>query len=206
MGKKAKKLKTLTGNGSRDIADLLQPRPRPKMAPQIDAYSTSSEEELLDAPDEIPCSGSMHSPQREEDLTAPATKGDIKALLTNIRAFFNADLNIIREDITVVTARLQANEDAITSLAQKQESTNEHLLQLQAAHKSMQSIKTGACISFPPPKTQQHSYRDWDLPCLLTTRHVQATDGTSAELSLLSHALQMTPAECGCTSSHTDLD
>ncbi|CAH2294353.1 Hypothetical predicted protein, partial [Pelobates cultripes] len=80
----------------------------------------------------------MNSPQREEDLTAPATKGDIKALLTNIRTFFNADLNIIREDITVVTARLQANEDAITSLAQKQESTNEHLLQLQASHKSMQ--------------------------------------------------------------------
>ncbi|CAH2315132.1 Hypothetical predicted protein [Pelobates cultripes] len=138
MGKKAKKLKTLTGNGTRDIADLLQPRPRPKMAPHIEAYSTSSEEEILDAPDEIPCPGSMNSPQREEDLTAPATKGDIKALLTNIRAFFNADLNIMCEDITVVTARLQANEDAITSLAQKQESTNEHLLQLQASHKSMQ--------------------------------------------------------------------
>ncbi|CAH2220607.1 Hypothetical predicted protein [Pelobates cultripes] len=182
MGNKAKKLKTLTGNGTRDIADLLQPRPRPKMAPHIDAYSTSSEEEILDAPDEIPCPGSMNSPQREEDLTAPATKGDIKALLTNIRAFFNADLNIMREDITVVTARLQANEDAITSLAQKQESTNEHLLQLQASHKSMQ-------------RTQRHSCKDWALPCLLTTRHVQATDGTYAGLSLLPHALQMTPAD-----------
>ncbi|CAH2311574.1 Hypothetical predicted protein [Pelobates cultripes] len=95
MGKKAKKLKTLTGNGSRDIADLLQPRPRPKMTPQIDAYYTSSEDEILDAPDEIPCSKSIISPQGGEDLTAPATKGDIKALMSNIRAFFNADLNVI---------------------------------------------------------------------------------------------------------------
>ncbi|CAH2294236.1 Hypothetical predicted protein [Pelobates cultripes] len=51
----------------------------------------------------------------------------------NIRAFFNADLNIIRKDITVVTARVQATKDSIHSITQ-QTSTNELL----ATNKVMQ--------------------------------------------------------------------
>ncbi|CAH2330082.1 Hypothetical predicted protein, partial [Pelobates cultripes] len=50
----------------------------------------------------------------------------------------NADLDIIREDITMVMARVQANKDNISSIAQKQTSTNELIHKLQASHTAMQ--------------------------------------------------------------------
>ncbi|CAH2220628.1 Hypothetical predicted protein [Pelobates cultripes] len=107
------------------------------MAAQQDPRYSSSEEEILDAPDEIPHMEGLISPHQGEDLTAPATR-DIKTLMHNIRVFFNADLNIIREDITVVTARVQATEDSIHSITQQQTSTNEPMQQLLATNKVMQ--------------------------------------------------------------------
>ncbi|CAH2282956.1 Hypothetical predicted protein [Pelobates cultripes] len=124
-------LTSLEPNGKEGKADLLKPLPKLKIAPQPDPHDSTSEEELLDAHDDIP-------PQEGEDLTAPGTKGDIKALMNNSRAFFNADLNIIREDMTGVTAGVQTNEDNISFIAQKQRDTNELIQQLQAAHKALQ--------------------------------------------------------------------
>ncbi|CAH2250773.1 Hypothetical predicted protein [Pelobates cultripes] len=108
------------------------------MAAQQDLLYSSSEEKILNAPDEIPHTESLISTHQGEDRTAPATRGDIKTLMHNIRAFFNADLNIKREDITGVTARVQATEDSIHSITQQQTSTKEQMQQLLAANKAMQ--------------------------------------------------------------------
>ncbi|CAH2299746.1 Hypothetical predicted protein [Pelobates cultripes] len=58
--------------------------------------------------------------------------------MNNIRVFLNAALNILRDDITVVTARVQATEDCIHSITQQQTSTKEQMQQLQATNKAMQ--------------------------------------------------------------------
>ncbi|CAH2245516.1 Hypothetical predicted protein [Pelobates cultripes] len=68
--------------------------------------SKSSEDELLDAPYTISETWSLNTPQSTEDLDTPATNGDILELMKNIRAFFNSDLNVVREEITAVTARI----------------------------------------------------------------------------------------------------
>ncbi|CAH2292507.1 Hypothetical predicted protein [Pelobates cultripes] len=76
------------------------------MAPPLDSPYSSSEDEVLDAPDDITRSEGSDPLPLTKDLQAPATKGDIKAIMNNISAFFNADLDIIREDMSVVTARV----------------------------------------------------------------------------------------------------
>ncbi|CAH2300910.1 Hypothetical predicted protein [Pelobates cultripes] len=99
---KTKRLKTLTGDSSYSISDLLQPQPKPKMAAPPDSPYSSSEEEGLDAPNEIPHTVGHIATLPAEDLQALATKGDIKALMNNILAF-NADLDIIRENVPSCT-------------------------------------------------------------------------------------------------------
>ncbi|CAH2284931.1 Hypothetical predicted protein [Pelobates cultripes] len=108
------------------------------MAVPPDSPYSSSKDEVLDAPDDIPRTEGLDSSPQMEDLAALATKGDIKALMHNISAFFNADLDIIREDMTVVTARVTVTEESISSLTQYQESNTEQICQLQAAHKAVQ--------------------------------------------------------------------
>ncbi|CAH2327949.1 Hypothetical predicted protein [Pelobates cultripes] len=137
MGKKTKKLKTLNWEGSRNIGDLLQQRPRPKMVAPPDSPYTFSEE-VMDATDKIPHTVGNLSTPLTEDLTAPATKGDIKALMNNIHAFYNADLDIIQEDITVVTTRVRATEEHLSTVAHQQENSNEQIQSLQAAHRAFQ--------------------------------------------------------------------
>ncbi|CAH2307600.1 Hypothetical predicted protein [Pelobates cultripes] len=95
MGKRAKKLKVLAGEGFRNIGDLLQSRPKPKMAAQPDLGLTTSKDEMLETSDDIPYPGDLDTPLPEEDLSAPVNKGAFKALLINIRTLFNADLSFI---------------------------------------------------------------------------------------------------------------
>ncbi|CAH2225401.1 Hypothetical predicted protein [Pelobates cultripes] len=108
MGKKNKKLKELTGEGYRNISDLLLQRPRPKMVGQPDrSSSTSSDADPLNVPDAIPDPGGLNTHLSAAEFNTPATKGDILELMTNMRKFFNADLAVVREEITEITA--QAN-------------------------------------------------------------------------------------------------
>ncbi|CAH2276125.1 Hypothetical predicted protein [Pelobates cultripes] len=76
------------------------------MAPPVDLPYSSSEVEVLNTPNDILRSESSNLFSLREDLQAPATKGDIQALMNNIRAFFNADLDIIMEDVSAVTVRV----------------------------------------------------------------------------------------------------
>ncbi|CAH2254865.1 Hypothetical predicted protein [Pelobates cultripes] len=112
--KKAKKLKTLAEKGCCDINNVLEIRRRPKMAAQPDPHYSSSDGDLLNAPNKIHQTEGLISSHQEKDV------------------------DIIHENISVVTARVQAKEDNISSIQQKQTGTNELVLQLQASHKAMQ--------------------------------------------------------------------
>ncbi|CAH2302217.1 Hypothetical predicted protein [Pelobates cultripes] len=82
MGKRHKKLKALSCEGSRDIDELLQRGPRPKMAARREpSTSNSSEEELLDVPDTISETGGLNTPWSTEDLNTLFTRGDILELI-----------------------------------------------------------------------------------------------------------------------------
>ncbi|CAH2312760.1 Hypothetical predicted protein [Pelobates cultripes] len=101
MGKKSRRQGPVKPAGSQDIGDLLL---RPSRASGTatpkengDSLSASSEERAMDELDEIPAAGGLHYTSSDEDNELPATKGDIKALLRNIRGLFAAD--IVREDI-----------------------------------------------------------------------------------------------------------
>ncbi|CAH2294565.1 Hypothetical predicted protein [Pelobates cultripes] len=90
------------------------------MTSPADSTCPSSEDKILKAPDDIPRSESSKLCSLKEDLQAPATMGDIQALMNNIRAFFNAGVDITREDISMVTAKVRGAEESVTSVAQRQ--------------------------------------------------------------------------------------
>ncbi|CAH2252432.1 Hypothetical predicted protein [Pelobates cultripes] len=89
-----------------------------------DSHYSSSKEEILDAPDDITHTEGLITSQLKQDVTALGTKGDIKAQMNNIRAFFNADL-------------VWANEDNVSSIAQQQTGNKDLIQQLQASQKTM---------------------------------------------------------------------
>ncbi|CAH2292277.1 Hypothetical predicted protein [Pelobates cultripes] len=57
--------------------------------------------------------------------------------MNNIRASFNADLYIIREDVAGVLARVKATEEQVSSMAHQKDGSKEQI-QLQAAHRAVQ--------------------------------------------------------------------
>ncbi|CAH2293791.1 Hypothetical predicted protein, partial [Pelobates cultripes] len=55
-----------------------------------------------DVLDEIPGTGRLHHTSSDEEDKLPSTKGNIKALLRNIRQIFAADIATVREEINTV--------------------------------------------------------------------------------------------------------
>ncbi|CAH2311288.1 Hypothetical predicted protein [Pelobates cultripes] len=74
------------------------------MAAVPDSPYSSSEEDYMDALDKISYTGGPAAKSPPEDLQAPATKGDIQALMKNLWAYFTADLDIIREEVAGISA------------------------------------------------------------------------------------------------------
>ncbi|CAH2324300.1 Hypothetical predicted protein [Pelobates cultripes] len=123
MGKQAKKIIAALAMGSRNIGDYIQgglPRMAPKMADQRADISLSEKEPSLDALDEIPQVGGLHEESSDEENNTPATKGDIKSLLRDIRKMFQADLAILREDVLLLTGRIKAAEETSNHLKAEQ--------------------------------------------------------------------------------------
>ncbi|CAH2321472.1 Hypothetical predicted protein [Pelobates cultripes] len=126
MGKRAKKTKAALVSRTLNIGQYMQgnlPRMAPKMVDQHAEISSSEEEASLDTLDEIPQAGGLHMESSDEENNTPATKGDMKSLLRDIRKMFQADLAILREDMLSHTVRLKAVEE--TSAHLKAEQTTE---------------------------------------------------------------------------------
>ncbi|CAH2223572.1 Hypothetical predicted protein [Pelobates cultripes] len=135
MGKCLKKLKTQAGDGHQSIRELFHMRPKPKMAaPPANQDSSSESEELLDAPDPIPEAAQSTPHTLTGDRGALATKGDIIDLMVQLWSFFRADLVVVQEEVTAVTAA----EENITSLSQAQAGTSEHVRQIQTSLEDVQ--------------------------------------------------------------------
>ncbi|CAH2248851.1 Hypothetical predicted protein [Pelobates cultripes] len=75
------------------------------MAALPDHLSSSSEEDLVDAPDAKPGAEQPVIYLQLENRGALATKGDIMNLVV-----FRADLAVVREELTAITDRVKATE------------------------------------------------------------------------------------------------
>ncbi|CAH2222790.1 Hypothetical predicted protein [Pelobates cultripes] len=139
MGKRSKKLKASSDDGTRRIGDIFLARPKTKMAAAPDSPGLSSDEDPLDSPDAIPEADDPFSTVQLGDLGAPATKGDILGLLKHLRTWFRTDMALLREEVTAVTDRVKATEENITSMAQCQTDATERLQQLQGSHQALQA-------------------------------------------------------------------
>ncbi|CAH2248398.1 Hypothetical predicted protein [Pelobates cultripes] len=142
MGKRTKKLKASSDDGTRRIGDIFLARPKTKMAAASDSPGLSSDEDPLDSPEAIPEVDDPFSAVQLGDLGAPATKGDILGLLKHLRTWFRTDIALLREEVTAVTDRVKATEEDITSMAQCQTDATERLQQLQGSHQALQVTKT----------------------------------------------------------------
>ncbi|CAH2324221.1 Hypothetical predicted protein [Pelobates cultripes] len=98
MGKRSKKLKASSDDGTRRIGDIFLARPKTKMAAAPDSPRLSSDEDPLDSPDAIPEADDPFSAVQLGDLGAPATKGDILGLLKHLRTWFRTDMALLREE------------------------------------------------------------------------------------------------------------
>ncbi|CAH2292708.1 Hypothetical predicted protein [Pelobates cultripes] len=125
MGKRSKKLKASSDDGTRRIGDIFLARPKTKMAAAPDSPGLSSDEDPLDSPEAIPEADDPFSAVQLGDLGAPATKGDILGLLKHLRTWFRTDMALLREEVTAVTDRVKATEEDITSMAQCQTDATE---------------------------------------------------------------------------------
>ncbi|CAH2321731.1 Hypothetical predicted protein [Pelobates cultripes] len=96
-----------------------------------------TEADPLDVPDAIPDTASLNAPLPVAELNTAATKADILELMRNIRKFFNADLAIVREEITAIRAQVQATEGNISATAQRQTGAAEQQAQL---HNKQQTL------------------------------------------------------------------
>ncbi|CAH2319599.1 Hypothetical predicted protein [Pelobates cultripes] len=123
MGKRAKKIKAALASGTRNIGEYMQgslPRVAPKMADPHVETSSEEEETSMDALDEIPQAGGLYMESSDEENNTPATKGDIKSLLRDIRKMFQADLAILREDMLSLTGHLKAAEETSAHIKAEQ--------------------------------------------------------------------------------------
>ncbi|CAH2306905.1 Hypothetical predicted protein, partial [Pelobates cultripes] len=119
MGKKSRHQGAVKPMGARDIGALLL---RPAKAAETpaqnqDGDSASSGEQILDELDDFPGTRGLHSISSDEDNELPSTKGDIKALLCNIRSLFAADIAVLREEIHTVEGRVKKTEVDSQSLS-----------------------------------------------------------------------------------------
>ncbi|CAH2301169.1 Hypothetical predicted protein [Pelobates cultripes] len=119
------------------ITNLSTRKPPGKPAPNYygDTTSASSGEQALDDLDEFPSTGGLHNASSDEDNKLPSTKGDIKALLCNIRMLFAADVAVLREDIHTVEGRVKKTEEAsqgLTARCTQLEAQNAELQRSQA--------------------------------------------------------------------------
>ncbi|CAH2319468.1 Hypothetical predicted protein [Pelobates cultripes] len=121
MGKKPKHRGAAKRAGARDIGALLLRPAKAAVTPAPnqdgDSASASSAEQLLDELDDFPGTGGLHSVSSDEDNDLPSTKGDIKALLCNIRSLFVADMAVLREEIHTVEGRVRKMEAESQGLA-----------------------------------------------------------------------------------------
>ncbi|CAH2254760.1 Hypothetical predicted protein [Pelobates cultripes] len=104
MEKKSRHQGAVKPAGARDIGALLL---RPAKAaetptPNQDGNSASSREQIHDEIDDFPGTGGLHSISSDEDNELPSTKGDIKALLCNIRSLFAVDMAVLRKEIHTI--------------------------------------------------------------------------------------------------------
>ncbi|CAH2274617.1 Hypothetical predicted protein [Pelobates cultripes] len=148
MGKKSKHQGTAKPAGARDIGDLLL---RPAKASSLTApkqngaaISASSEEQAMDELDEFPGSGGLHHPSSDENSEQPSTKGDIKALLRNLRMMFAADVATLRKEIQTVEGRvktMEGNSEDLTARCTQLEAQNTELQRNQSRSAQEQKCK-----------------------------------------------------------------
>ncbi|CAH2249283.1 Hypothetical predicted protein [Pelobates cultripes] len=74
------------------------------------------EEQAMDKLDEFRGSGGLHHPSSDEDSELPSTKGDIKALLRNLRMMFAADVATLPEETQTVEGRVKTMEGNLEDL------------------------------------------------------------------------------------------
>ncbi|CAH2223098.1 Hypothetical predicted protein [Pelobates cultripes] len=102
------------------------------MAPKVTCSSESSEEFSLDEdlPDLLSKRVSPPQPLTPGD-EAPSTKADIKALLKDIQAMFNADMELIRKEVITITDRVAAVEEDTGAIKVAQTATDSALHMMQ---------------------------------------------------------------------------
>ncbi|CAH2223917.1 Hypothetical predicted protein [Pelobates cultripes] len=69
---------------------------------------------------------------------APASKADIQNMVAELKAYFSADIALVREDMGVMTARLRALEEAGTATTSKQEALQPEVETLKQANHTME--------------------------------------------------------------------
>ncbi|CAH2246063.1 Hypothetical predicted protein [Pelobates cultripes] len=123
---------------TQDISAMLQRPAAAKLAaePECTDGSDCSEgppgEQL-----EPSCTQALQTePARGKDLT-PATRQDIAELLLEMRQLHAADLELLKTDLTAVTARTQASEEAILDLRQEAQGFKESIIQLQSSQANL---------------------------------------------------------------------
>ncbi|CAH2277010.1 Hypothetical predicted protein [Pelobates cultripes] len=139
MGKRTKKLKAHSDEGTRRIGDIFLARPKTKMVATPESVGLSSEEDPLNSPDAIPKADDPFSTIQVGDLGAPATKGDILGLLKHLHTWFRTDIALLREEVTAITDRVKATEEDISSIAQQQTGATGQIRQLQGSHQAFQA-------------------------------------------------------------------
>ncbi|CAH2312661.1 Hypothetical predicted protein [Pelobates cultripes] len=137
MGKKPKHRGAAKLTGAHDIGALLLRPAKAAVTPAPnqngDSASASSAEQLLDELDDFPDTGGLHSVSSDEDNDLPSTKGDIKALLCNIRSLFAADMAVLREEIHTMEGRMRKTEAESQGLAARCVQLEAHNTELQRA-------------------------------------------------------------------------
>ncbi|CAH2322179.1 Hypothetical predicted protein [Pelobates cultripes] len=97
----------------------------------MESLSASEDEYLGDMPTQISQRRQQTVPPRQPEQQL-ATKVDLSGMVTDLKAFFTAELAGLKSELNALTGRIQATEDGVQDLKNQQDATAAQTLELAA--------------------------------------------------------------------------
>ncbi|CAH2285714.1 Hypothetical predicted protein, partial [Pelobates cultripes] len=95
----------------------------------MESLSASEDEYLSDMPTPTPQRKQQTAPPRQSEPPL-ATKADLTGMVTDLKAFFAAELAGLKTELSPLTGRMRATEDAVQDLRVQQDATTKKTLEL----------------------------------------------------------------------------
>ncbi|CAH2285589.1 Hypothetical predicted protein [Pelobates cultripes] len=97
----------------------------------MESLSASDDEYLGDIPTQIPQRRQQNAPPKQPEHQL-ATKVNLSVMVTDLKAFFAAELAGLKSELNTLTSRIQTAEDGVQDLKAQQEATATQTLELTA--------------------------------------------------------------------------